>query len=381
MPVATEDTRRDIIKKVNRVVLKLGSYVLTTTSWKLDRKVFTDIVQSISEVKKSGLEFVLVSSGAIAAGMGKLGHSERPRIVAQEQATAAIGQISLMGLYDRLFGKFGIHVAQMLLTHGDLRDRKRFLNARHTLNSALEFGAVPIINENDTTVVEELRFGDNDYLSSLVTNLVQADLLIILTDIDGFYDRDPRRFKDANLIPLIENIDKNIEQLALGTKSKIGRGGMATKIKAAKTAAHFGVPTIIANGKTHGNLSRIFFGKEVGTLILPEQNKLTSRKHWIAFTLKPQGSIRVDDGARTAVVEKARSLLPTGIINVTGAFDPGEAVSCCDKEGLEFARGLTAYGSRDINKIKGLKTSQVKEALGHGSHTEVINRDDMVILT
>ncbi len=381
MPVATEDIRRDIIKKVNRVVLKLGSYVLTTTSWKLDRKVFTDIIQSISEVKKSGLEFVLVSSGAIAAGMGKLGLSERPRIIGQEQATAAVGQISLMGLYDRLFGKFGLHVAQILLTHGDLRDRKRFLNARQTLNSALEFGAVPIINENDTTVVEEIRFGDNDYLSSLVTNLVQADLLIILTDIDGFYDRDPRSFKDAKLIPLIENIDNNIAKLALGTKSKIARGGMATKIEAAKTAAQFGVPTIIANGKTHGNLSRIFFGKEVGTLILPEQNKLTSRKHWIAFTLKPQGSICVDDGARAAVVEKARSLLPTGIIDVKGDFDPGEAVSCCDRQGLEFARGLTAYGSCDINKIKGLKTSRIKEALGHCPHTEVINRDDMVILT
>jgi len=221
LAVATKDIRRDIIKKVKRVVLKLGSYVLTTPSWKLDRKVFLDVIESIAEIKKSGTEFVLVSSGAIAAGMGKLGFKQRPSVISQEQATAAIGQISLMGIYDRLFRKFGINVAQILLTHDDLRDRKRFLNARHTLSRVLEYRAVPIINENDTTVVEEIKFGDNDYLSSLVTNLVQADLLIILTDIDGFYDKAPRSFSDAELIPLVENIDKDIEQLALGTKSKI----------------------------------------------------------------------------------------------------------------------------------------------------------------
>lgn len=380
MTVATEDIRKDIVKRVNRVVLKLGSYVLTTPSWKLDRKVFSDVVQSIAEIRTKGTEFVLVSSGAIAAGMGKLGLKERPRVISQEQATAAIGQITLMMLYDKLFGKFGIHTAQILLTHGDLRDRKRFLNARHTLNRALEYGAVPIINENDTTVVEEIKFGDNDHLSSLVTNLVQADLLIILTDIDGLYDKDPRRFSDAKLIPHIKNIDSSIEQAALGTKSKIARGGMASKIKAAKTAAHFGVPTIIANGKTPANLTRIFDGNEVGTLILPEKNKLTSRKHWIAFSLNPQGRIFVDAGAQEAMLERGRSLLSAGIIDVKGAFDPGEAVSCCSKDGLEFARGLTAYSSIDIDKIKGLRTAQIKDVLGHGSNTEVINRDDMVIL-
>jgi glutamate 5-kinase len=219
--MSTEDSRKIILRKVHRVVIKLGSYVLTTSSWKLDRKVFSDVIECIAHVKEEGPEFVLVSSGAIAAGMGRLGLHERPRVLAQEQAAAAIGQISLMRLYDRLFKKFGIDVAQILLTHGDLRNRKRFLNARHTLSRVLEYKAVPIINENDTTVVEEIKFGDNDYLSSLVTNLVQADLLAILTDIDGFYDKDPRSFSDAELIPLVENIDKDIEQLALGTKSKI----------------------------------------------------------------------------------------------------------------------------------------------------------------
>jgi glutamate 5-kinase len=214
----------------------------------------------------------------------------------------------------------------------------------------------------------------------LVTNLVQADLLIILTDIDGFYDKDPRKFDDAKFISLVENVDSSIEKLALGTKSKIARGGMATKIKAAKTAAHFGVPTIIANGKTKGNLSKILQGDDIGTLILPKQNKLTSRKHWIAFTLKSQGKITVDNGAKTAMVEKARSLLPSGITGVTGDFDPGEPVSCCDEKGVEFARGLSAYSAEDIEKIKGANTSEIKKILGHDSHPEIINRDDMVIL-
>jgi len=378
--VTRNSTRKNIVSRAKRVVIKLGSYVLTTPSFKLDRKVFSDVIKSIAEARKKNIESVLVSSGAIASAMGTLGLNERPKLISQEQAVAAIGQIGLMGLYSRLLGKYDIQAAQILLTHSDLRNRERFLNARHTLNSVLEYGAVPIINENDTTVVEEIRFGDNDYLSSLVTNLVQADLLIILTDIDGFYNKDPKKFGDAKFISLIENIDSSIEKLAMGTKSKIGRGGMATKIKAAKTAAHFGVPTIIANGKTKGSLSEILKGKEVGTLILPKQNKLTSRKHWIAFTLKPQGKINVDDGAKSAIVDKARSLLPSGITSVIGDFASGEPVSCCDKKGAEFARGLSAYSSEDIEKIKGVKTSEIKKILGHNRHPEIINRDDMVIL-
>jgi glutamate 5-kinase len=361
-------------------VLKLGSYVLTTPAWKLDRLVFAHLVQSIVTLRERGIEFVVVSSGAVASGMGKLGFKERPRIIAQEQAAAAIGQISLMGLYERLFKKAGINVAQILLTHGDLRDRRRFLNARQTISTLLAFGAVPIINENDTTVVDEIKFGDNDYLSSLVTNLVQADLLIILTDIDGCYDKDPHRFSDARLIPVIEEIDDDVEKLAVGTQSTISRGGMITKIKAAKTAAHFGIPTIIANGKAPQTIPQILAGAEVGTLILPQQNKLTSKKHWIAFTLKPQGCIYVDDGARAAMVDKGKSLLPSGIIDVKGDFDSGEAVSCCDRSGNEFARGLAAYSAADISRIKGLKTAQIKEILGYCHESEVINRDNMVLV-
>lgn len=376
----TRHLRSQIIGRVRRAVVKLGSYVLTTPTWKLDRKVFNDITASIAHLHGGGVEFIIVTSGAVATGMGKLGFTERPRVLSEEQAAAAVGQIGLMGLYERLFARHGIHVGQMLLTHGDMRDRKRFLNARRTLESLLQFGVVPIINENDTVVVDEIKFGDNDYLSSLVTNVAQADLLIILTDIDGVYDKDPHRETDARLIPLIENIDAGVEQLAGAAHSTISRGGMASKIKAAKTAAHFGIPTIIANGKRTGVLREIFSAQQTGTLILPEQNKLTSRKHWIAFILKPQGVIQVDNGAAAAMRDKGKSLLPGGITAVRGDFGPGEAVICCDAAGAEFARGLTAYGSAEIEKIKGLKTSQIQRVLGRVGSPEVIHRDDLVVL-
>jgi len=361
-------------------VIKLGSNVLTTPGWKLDRKVFADIARTIAKAKKRKNEFILVSSGAIAAGMGTLGFSERPKLIPLEQAAAAIGQISLMGLYQRLFSQYGFSVAQVLLTHSDLKDRKRFLNARHALSSLLAYDVIPIINENDSTVVDEIRFGDNDHLSALVTNLVQADLLVILTDIDGLYDRDPRTCPKARLIPLVENVTPGIEKLAAGTSSTISRGGMITKVTAARTAALFGVPTIIANGKTPGNLDKILQGRDAGTLFLSEQNKLTSRKHWIAFTLKPLGEIIVDDGAKEAILIKGKSLLPSGIIKVQGEFDAGEAVACCDQDGAEFARGLARYSSSDIVKIKGCKTAEIKKVLGCCPAQEVINRDDMVVL-
>ena len=361
-------------------MIKLGSNVLTTSGWKLDRKVFADIARTIATAKKRKKEFILVSSGAIAAGMGTLGFSERPKLIPLEQAAAAIGQISLMGLYQRLFSQYGFSVAQVLLTHSDLKDRKRFLNARHALSSLLAYDVIPIINENDSTVVDEIRFGDNDHLSALVTNLVQADLLVILTDIDGLYDRDPKTCPKARLIPLVENVTAGIEKLAKGTSSTISRGGMITKVAAARTAALFGIPTIIANGKTPGNLDKILQGRDTGTLFLSEQNKLTSRKHWIAFTLKPLGEIIVDDGAKEAILAKGKSLLPSGIIKVQGEFDAGEAVACCDQAGAEFARGLARYSSTDIVKIRGCKTAEIKKVLGRCPAQEVINRDDMVVL-
>ena len=378
--LATENIRKSVIEKATRIVIKLGSNVLTTPGWKLDRKVFADIARTIAKAKKRKHEFILVSSGAIAAGMGTLGFSERPKLIPLEQAAAAIGQISLMGLYQRLFSQYGFSVAQVLLTHSDLKDRKRFLNARHALSSLLAYDVIPVINENDSTVVDEIRFGDNDHLSALVTNLVQADLLVILTDIDGLYDRDPKTSPKARLIPLVENVTAGIEKLANGTRSTISRGGMITKVAAARTAALFGVPTIIANGKTPGNLDKILQGRDAGTLFLSEQNKLTSRKHWIAFTLKPLGEIIVDDGAKEAILAKGKSLLPSGILRVQGEFDAGEAVACCDQDGAEFARGLARYSSSDIVKIRGCKTAEIKKVLGNCPAQEVINRDDLVVL-
>jgi glutamate 5-kinase len=378
--LATEHIRKSVIEKATRIVIKLGSNVLTTPGWKLDRKVFADVARTIAKAKKRKKEFILVSSGAIAAGMGTLGFSERPKLIPLEQAAAAIGQISLMGLYQRLFSEHGFSVAQVLLTHSDLKDRKRFLNARHALSSLLAYNVIPIINENDSTVVDEIRFGDNDHLSALVTNLVQADLLVILTDIDGLYDRDPKVCFKARPIPLVENVTPEIEKIADGTRSTISRGGMVTKVAAARTAALFGVPTIIANGKIPGNLDKILQGRDAGTLFLSEQNKLTSRKHWIAFTLKPLGEIIVDDGAKEAILAKSKSLLPSGIIKVQGEFDAGEAVACCDQDGAEFARGLARYSSADIVKIRGCKTAEIKKVLGCCPAQEVINRDDMVVL-
>jgi glutamate 5-kinase len=378
--LATENIRKSVIEKATRIVIKLGSNVLTTPGWKLDRKVFADIAQTIAKAKKRKHEFILVSSGAIAAGMGTLGFIKRPKLIPLEQAAAAIGQIRLMGLYQRLFNQFGFSVAQVLLTHSDLKDRKRFLNARNALSSLLAYDVIPVINENDSTVVDEIRFGDNDHLSALVTNLVQADLLVILTDIDGLYDRDPKACPKARLIPLVENVTTRIEKLANGTRSTISRGGMVTKVAAARTAALFGVPTIIANGKTPGNLDKILQGRDAGTLFLSEQNKLTSRKHWIAFTLKPLGEIIVDDGAKEAILTKGKSLLPSGIVRVQGEFDAGEAVACCDQDGAEFARGLARYSSGDIVKIRGCKTAEIKRVLGNCPAQEVINRDDLVVL-
>jgi glutamate 5-kinase len=262
-----------------------------------------------------------------------------------------------------------------------LRDRKRFVRARQTLNSVLDYGAVPIINENDTTVVDEIKFGDNDYLSSLVTNLAQADLLVILTDIDGFYESNPRTNPDARFIGLLENIDDETEKRAQGPAGRTGRGGMVTKLKAAKTAANFGIPTVIANGKNPGILRSIFAGEQVGTLVLPRKNKLTGKKHWIAYTLTPQGSLVLDDGARDALEKRLRSLLPSGILAVEGDFEVGECVSCRDTAGHEFARGLTAYSSDAVNTIKGLKTTEIGAALGSTVNREVIHRDDLVVFS
>jgi glutamate 5-kinase len=375
-----EQIRNKILRKIKRVVIKIGSTVLTNHRGDLDLKIFVGLCEQISRLKEKGIEIAIVSSGAIAAGTKQLGLSERPKTMPQKQAAAAIGQTRLMWNYERFFAEYHEKVAQVLLTHTDLSDRTRFLNARNTLVTLFTYGIIPVINENDSVAVEEIRFGDNDNLSALITNLVEADLLVILSDIDGLYDSDPYENKNARLISIVEKIDGKIENLAADTKSKVGIGGMVTKIQAAKKVAIFGVPTIIAHGKKAGILDAIFQGEEAGTLFLPSKEKLTSRKHWIAFTLKPKGTIVVDKGARDAIVQKGKSLLPSGLYSVKGNFSAGDLVKCVDEEGVEFARGLVNYNSTEVVQIKGLKTHEVKKKLGPDACDEVIHRDNLVVM-
>jgi glutamate 5-kinase len=285
-----------------------------------------------------------------------------------------------MRAYEESFERHLIRVGQILLTHEDLRNRNRFINARNTLFSLLNLGIVPIINENDTVAVAEIRLGDNDYLAAQVINLAGADLLIILTDTDGFFDKDPRLFPDAQLIPLVTDIKREIKHLAHDTSTTIGRGGMKTKIEAAEMAIAIGVPTIIGSGVAPGTLTKIFSGEEVGTLFTPKEEGLRSRKHWIAYTLKAKGSIYVDEGAKNAVADGGKSLLPRGIITIEGNFNAGDLLSLIDPSGEEFARGLVNYSAKELSKIKGLNTKDIIDVLGYKYSDEVIHRDNLVVM-
>lgn len=372
--------RKAIISRTKRAIIKIGSSVLTDDGGILDESAFDRLAKDISAVKNQKRDVAVVSSGAIASGMKKLGLTRKPTEVSMKQAIAACGQSTLIRNYERAFSSYGEKVAQILLTHDNLTDRKRFLNARKTLTTLFGMGIIPIINENDTVAVEEIMLGDNDNLAAHVTSLVEADLLILLTDIGGLYDKDPRRSRDAELIALIDRIDKNVESIAGDTSGRTTTGGMKTKIQAARTAAAFGVPTIIANGKEESTLEDLFAGKEVGTLFLPSEASLSRRKHWIAFTLRSAGQIIIDDGARNAISSKGKSLLPSGIKDVKGKFGVGESVTCVDESGAEIARGLTSYSSEDIKLIMGKSTRDIEAVLGHKYSDEVIHRDDLVII-
>ncbi|MCC6712585.1 MAG: glutamate 5-kinase [Candidatus Dadabacteria bacterium] len=372
--------RKAIISRTKRAIIKIGSSVLTDDGGILDESAFDRLAKDISAVKNQKRDVAVVSSGAIASGMKKLGLTRKPTEVSMKQAIAACGQSTLIRNYERAFSSYGEKVAQILLTHDNLTDRKRFLNARKTLTTLFGMGIIPIINENDTVAVEEIMLGDNDNLAAHVTSLVEADLLILLTDIGGLYDKDPRRSRDAELIALIDRIDKNVESIAGDTSGRTTTGGMKTKIQAARTAAAFGVPTIIANGKEESTLEDLFAGKEVGTLFLPSAASLSRRKHWIAFTLRSAGQIIIDDGARNAISSKGKSLLPSGIKDVKGKFGVGESVTCVDESGAEIARGLTSYSSEDIKLIMGRSTRDIEAVLGHKYSDEVIHRDDLVII-
>jgi glutamate 5-kinase len=374
------DYKRDILRGVRRVVVKIGSQILFSANG-IEEARLKSLVRDLAELHSERKEVIVVSSGAIAAGMTRLGRRERPKTIPEKQALAAVGQIKLMALYERSFSRFDKSVAQVLLTHGDLANRQRYINAKHTFHVLLESAIIPIVNENDTVAVEEVKFGDNDHLSALVATMLGADLLVILSDVEGVYDRDPRVHKDASLIPLIEDVRKIRERIAGESLSAFGTGGIFTKIGAAEKAAAAGIPTLITSGVRAGTIARVFDAEEeMGTLVLPEANHLTHRKHWIAYNLEPMGEIIVDQGAHEALMRKGKSLLPSGLKEVRGTFGVGECVRCLDLLGQEFARGLVNYSAQELNQIKGLHTSKIEKVLGYKAFDEIIHRDDLVLL-
>lgn len=371
--------RKEIIKKVKRIVLKIGSGVLALPQGGLDESMIREIAVSVKHLKEKGYEVVIVSSGAILAGIGRLKLKDRPRDIPTRQAAAAIGQSQLMWFYEKQFSHHQMGVAQILLTHDDLSNRRRYINAKNTMETLLRHDFIPVINENDSVVVEEIKLGDNDYLSGLVTALVEADILVILSDIDGIYNSDPRKNPDACLIEEIDKITPRVQEIKKGSSSFFGTGGIKTKIEAAEKAASFGAAAIIANGRVPGILDKIFSGEEVGTFILPRQDRLRGRKHWIAHALKPKGNILVDDGARLAL-RAGKSLLPIGIREVEGRFESGDCVRCLVSGDKEFARGLVNYNSEEIRQILGKQTNQIEKILGYKVYDEVIHRNNMAFL-
>ncbi|GAB4237229.1 MAG: glutamate 5-kinase [Deltaproteobacteria bacterium] len=384
-----ETVRREMFsgRRIRRVVVKLGSGTLTDPGAGLRASTIRALAAQVSKAQAAEISFVVVTSGAIAAGREKLGMPERPRTVPLKQAAAAVGQTSLMRAYERAFEKHGRHVGQLLLTHDDFENRGRYVNARNTLLTLLSRGIVPVVNENDTVATEEIRLeggggGANDHLATLVTQMIGADLLILLTDSDGLFTRDPHRHPDARRIPVVGDLDDESVRAAVGRRvSASGTGGMASKIHAARVLAASGVPVVIASGLSRRSILDILAGKDTGTLILPRKSgKLRSRKLWIAYARDAQGTIVVDDGARNVLTEGGKSLLPAGVTGVRGRFRAGEAVSIADRRGRVFARGIARWGSDQLERGKGLRSAEVRSLLGADTPAEVVHRDDLTIL-
>jgi glutamate 5-kinase len=357
--------QRDSLKHASRIVVKVGTGVLTNNANQPDLGQLEQLVAQVAHQRRAGKDIVLVTSGAIGSGMGLLGHTRRPTELAELQACAAVGQLQLMSLYQQLFAKLGVTVAQVLLTHEDLEHHERHLNARNTLITLLEHGVVPIVNENDTVSFAEIKFGDNDKLSALVAALLPADLLVILTSVDGVIENFGQ--PNARLVTLIERIDQHIKNVAKGTTSPTSVGGMVSKIEAAQIVTRSGIPLVIASGRKKDVLERVLAGEQEGTLFVPNPRKLKGRKRWIAFFHHPKGTLYVDDGAKVALRERGKSLLPPGIIRCEGDFDAGEVVRICDANGTEFARGIVKFAAEQIRA-------------GKLSRVEIVHRDDMVIL-
>jgi glutamate 5-kinase len=372
--------RREMdLSKAKRIVIKVGTSSLTDKNYRLDPYKIEKLTKEIVELKRQGKEVILVTSGAIGAGIGKLDLKQRPRDIKVLQATAAVGQSILMSTYDKYFATYEQTIAQVLLTHEDFFNRQRYLNLRNTLITLLKSGVIPIINENDTVAVDEIKVGDNDNLSALVASNLGADLLIILTDIDGLFTYDPKRSKEAELISVVEELTPDIEQSA-GKGGKAGIGGMVTKLQAAKVVMQAGIPLVIANGGEENIIMRIIEGEPLGTLFMPKKKKMYSREHWILFASAPKGRIKVDEGAKTALIKNGSSLLPSGIIGVEDEFKSGDTVSIVDANSVEFAKGISNYSSSDIEKIKGMHTKEIEHVLGRKEYDEVVYRGNLVLL-
>ncbi|MBZ4683155.1 MAG: proB [Fusobacteriales bacterium] len=366
------------IADIKNIVVKIGSSTLTYENGHLNLVRIEKIVRYIVELMNRGYKVTLVSSGAIGAGMGKLGYETRPKTIPEKQALAAVGQVALIHIYQKFFSEYSKNVAQVLLTMDDFSNRERYINARNSMRVLLEKGIIPIINENDVVVIDEIKVGDNDSLSAYVSAIVEADLLIILSDIDGLYDDNPKENKNAKLIKTVENIDDNIKKLAKGAGSKFGTGGMATKIKAAEICTNFGIAMIIAHGENPYNLIEILEGKEIGTYFKSNSKKLNHKKHWIKYSSKKEGIIYIDSGAVKAM-QKHKSLLAIGIKKVEGFFEKGSSILIKDMENNEIGVGLINYSSEELNKIIGKKSSEIEKILGYKDYDEVIHIDNMYI--
>ena len=369
---------REALTRVRRCVVKIGSALITNGGQGLDVPAIGHWVAQMAALRARGVEVLLVTSGAVAAGMQRLGVRSRPHELHELQALAAVGQMGLVQLYETAFQRHGLHTAQVLLTHQDLADRKRYLNARSTLRTLIRHGVVPVINENDTVATEEIRFGDNDTLGALVANLVEADVLVILTDQPGLYERDPRQDPSARLVTQGAAGDRRLLDMA-GGSGALGRGGMRTKLLAAEMAARSGAATVIAWGREPDVLGRVLAGEVIGTYLIPTQGRVAARKQWLAAHAQVRGRLTLDAGACRVIREAGRSLLPVGVKAVEGEFTRGEIVSCVDPDGREVARGLVNYGAEEARRIMGQASDRIEAILGYVDEPELIHRDNMVV--
>ncbi len=375
-----DSSRTAIVASAHTVVVKVGTNVLADATGRLDRRRIQSLADQLHRLRAGGRKVVLVTSGAIGAGVGKLGLRKRPAHLPHLQACAAVGQSALMQTYQECLDTYGIATAQILLTAGDFDNRARYLNVRNTIRTLFEYGALPIINENDTVSVAEIKFGDNDHLAALVTNLLRAPLLVLLTNVDGLYSDDPRTNPDARLLTTVPYIDESVTGLGAATKSVLGTGGMRSKLHAARLATAAGEAVIIANGSTDGILDRIFAAEPVGTLFLPHGDDIPAWKRWLGLTARPRGALRIDPGAVQAIVNQGKSLLPVGVVAVEGEFGKGDVVAICDAAGVEIGRGLSNYSSVEARRLCGQSTEQIIKLLGRVPYPELVHRDNLVVV-